>query len=215
MATTPDGSPVEVYLHLPEGGEAELVHGTIPEGADILELGCGVGRVTHELVRLGHPVVAVDESAEMLAHVRGAETVRSRIEELHLGRRFACVLMMSHLVNTEESQRAAFLSTAARHVAPDGVVLMERYDPAWQPEEGSAKRRGDVLISLEDVRIGREHFSATARYQLGDRIWRQPFTAWILDDRQLGESLAAAGLELIYPLDDSCRWVAARPILSA
>ena len=215
MGTAPDGSPVELYLQLPAGGEAELVHGAIPDGADILELGCGVGRVTHELVRLGHPVVAVDESAEMLAHVRGAETVRSRIEDLRLDRRFACVLMMSHLVNTEDSQRSAFLTTAARHVEPDGVVLIEKYDPAWQPEEGSSHRRGDVLISLEDLRIGPDHFSATARYQLGDKTWRQPFTAWILDDRQLAESLAAARLELLHPLDDSGRWVAARPILSA
>ena len=122
MGTTPDGSPVEVYLHLPAGGDAELVHGAIPDGADILELGCGVGRVTHEFVRLGHPVVAVDESTEMLAHVRGAETVRARIEDLHLDRRFACVLMMSHLVNTEDSQRSAFLTAAARHVVPDGHV---------------------------------------------------------------------------------------------
>lgn len=215
MGTTPDGSPVEVYLQLPAGGEAELVHGAIPDGADILELGCGVGRVTHELVRLGHPVVAVDESGEMLAHVRGAETVRSRIEDLHLDRRFACVLMMSHLLNTDDSQRSAFLSAAARHVAPDGVVLIEKYDPAWEPKEGPPKRHGNVLISLEDVRVGPDHFSATARYQLGDKVWLQPFTAWILDDRQLAESLAGAGLELMPLLDDSGRWVAARPILSA
>ncbi len=58
---TPDGSPVEVYLRLPPRGEAELVHAAIASGAEILELGCGVGRITHELVRLGHPVIAVDE----------------------------------------------------------------------------------------------------------------------------------------------------------
>lgn len=215
MVTTPDGSPVEMYLHLPAGREeAELVHGALPDGAEILELGCGVGRVTHELVHLGHPVVAVDESEEMLSHVRGAQTVCSRIEELDLDHRFACVLMMSHLVNTEDSQRSALLVAAARHVAADGVVLIERYDPSWQPEEGPPRRHGDVLISLEDVRTGPDHFSATARYQLGETIWLQPFTAWILDDRELGESLAAAGLEFSHRPDDSGRWVAARPILS-
>ena len=212
MGTTPDGSPVEMYPHLPAGVEqAELVHAAIPAGAEVLELGCGVGRVTHELVRLGHPVVAVDESEEMLTHVRGARTVCSRIEELDLGSRFACVLMMSHLVNTEESQRSAFLAAAARHVAPDGVVVIERYAPDWQPEEQPPKRHGDILISLEDVRVDADHFSATARYQLGDEVWLQPFTAWILDDRQLAESLGNAGLRLAHPLDDSGRWVAARP----
>ena len=43
------------------------------------------------LIALGHPVVAVDESPEMLAHVGGAETVRARIQDLALGRRFGVV----------------------------------------------------------------------------------------------------------------------------
>jgi SAM-dependent methyltransferase len=54
----------------------------VPSGASILELGSGAGRVTHPLVELGYAVTAVDESAEMLARVRGARTVRSTIERL-------------------------------------------------------------------------------------------------------------------------------------
>ena len=64
---TPDGCAVELYRLLPPMGEPEIVHAAIPAGAAILELGAGAGRVTHALVALGHPVVAVDESAEMLA----------------------------------------------------------------------------------------------------------------------------------------------------
>jgi len=63
-------------------------------------VGCGTGRITHPLVALGHPVVAVDESPEMLAHVRDAEKVCARIEHLALGRRFDVVLLASHLINT-------------------------------------------------------------------------------------------------------------------
>ena len=86
---TPDGCAVDFYARMTAMGEPEIVHDAIPAGASILELGCGAGRVTHPLVALGHPVTAVDESPEMLAHVRGAETVRARIEDLALGRRFA------------------------------------------------------------------------------------------------------------------------------
>jgi hypothetical protein len=39
----------------------------------------------------------------MLAHVRGAETVRGRIEELALGRRFDVVLLASHLINADDA----------------------------------------------------------------------------------------------------------------
>ncbi|RSM66526.1 hypothetical protein DMH03_05305 [Amycolatopsis sp. WAC 01376] len=59
--------------------------GAVPDGASILELGSGVGRVTHALLDLGYPVVAVDDSPEMLAGVR-AEKVCSKIEELRLDR---------------------------------------------------------------------------------------------------------------------------------
>jgi SAM-dependent methyltransferase len=213
VAIARDGSPVDLYLRLPPRGEAEIVHAAIPVGAEILELGCGVGRVTHELTRLGHPVVAVDESAEMLAHVHDAATVRSRIEELNLGRRFPCVLLMSNLVNTERTERLAFLAACARHVADDGIVLIERHEPEWQPQEGAGVRLGELAVSIEDVRRDPGIVSATVRYDAGDRIWRHAFTAYILDDDELKVSLASAGLELSALLDESGRWVAATPIL--
>jgi SAM-dependent methyltransferase len=213
VAIARDGSPVELYLRLPPRGEAELVHDAIPAGAEILELGCGVGRVTHELLRLGHPVVAVDESPEMLEHVRGATTVCARIEELDLGRRFPCVLLMSNLVNTEPVERAAFLAACARHVAADGVVLIERHEPDWQPADGSGGEVGRLTVSLENVHHEKGKVSATARYDAVDRTWRHSFTAFVLDDEELSASLAEAGLQLERVLDDAGRWVAAVPIL--
>jgi SAM-dependent methyltransferase len=210
VTTAPDGSPVELYLRLPAAGEAELVHSVLPAGTEILELGCGVGRVTHELVRLGHPVVAVDESREMLAHVQGATTVCSRIEELELGRPFPCVLLMSNLVNTEPSQRSAFLSACARHLAPDGILLIERHEPGWQPHEGGSRRLGDVAVSLEEVRIAPPVVSATVRYESGGATWLHPFEAHVLDDQALSASLEETGLAFDRVVDDAGRWVAAR-----
>ena len=63
----PDGSPVELFARLPAGSVPQLIHDAIPPGASILELGAGAGRITHPLIGLGHEVVAVDESPEMLA----------------------------------------------------------------------------------------------------------------------------------------------------
>lgn len=81
-----DGSPVELYARLSSFGEPELVHGAIPPGAEILELGAGAGRMTHRFVAFGHPVTAVDSSAEMLARISGATTVHADIVGLDLGR---------------------------------------------------------------------------------------------------------------------------------
>jgi SAM-dependent methyltransferase len=211
VTTAPDGSPIELYLLFPPAGEAERVHAAIPAGAAVLDLGCGVGRIAHELIRLGHHVVAVDESPEMLAHVRGADTVHGSIEELDLGRRFPCVLLASHLVNTADAtQRRAFLRACARHAAEDGVVLLERHEPDWAPEEGVRGLMGDVTIALEDVRLGPGSVAATVRYEVDGKTWRHPFDARLLDDDALDDELRAVGLRLSRLLDERGTWVEAR-----
>lgn len=130
MSVAPDGSPVDVYLRLPERGEGELVAAALSPPASLLELGCGVGRMTRQFIRLGYEVVAVDESPEMLQHVRGAETVCARIEELDLGRRFDAVLLLSNLFTTRPVQRQAFLDTCARH---SDLLVVETLPLGWEP----------------------------------------------------------------------------------
>jgi SAM-dependent methyltransferase len=209
VSVAPDGSPVELYLRLPARGEAELVHEHVELAVEVLELGCGVGRVTHELIRLGHPVVAVDESPEMLAHVRSATTVCARIEDLSLGRRFRCVLLMSNLVNSDEEQRRAFLETCARHVEMGGVVLIERHEPGWgaRGNGAAAARRSPRLAARRPRR--RSGVSATVRYGFGARAWHHPFTAWVLDDDEIAGELGRAGLQFLGTIDDAGRWVKA------
>jgi SAM-dependent methyltransferase len=213
VTTAPDGSPTDLYLRLPSFGEAGRIHELIPAGAGVLELGCGVGRVTRELVHLGHPMTAVDESEAMLAYVHGAEVVRARIEELDLGRRFACVLLMSQLVNVpDEEQRRAFLRVCAQHVAEDGVVVIERHEPDWQPAAGSRGERGGVAFTLEDVLAEGRLVAATVRYEADGKTWRHPFVARLLDDEELDRELALVGLRLSRVLGDRRTWVEARPV---
>ncbi|WP_328605353.1 hypothetical protein OG943_35855 [Amycolatopsis sp. NBC_00345] len=91
--------------------------------------------MTHPLVALSHRVVAVDDSPEMLAHVRGAETVCARIGDLRLGRRFG------------------------------GVLLVEWHPPGWFDRvvsgsggrrPGGAARDGDLLSAAVRGSVGDE-----------------------------------------------------------
>ncbi len=211
-AVAPDGSPVELYLQLPSFGEAEIVHAAIPPRASILELGCGVGRMTRELVRLGHPVTVVDESAEMLAHVRNADTIQSRIEELDLGRQFDCVLLASHFVNEADPEaRRHLLKVCARHVAPDGRVLVEAYAQDWRPQAGDAVGRDELEIRYLRADWDGPTVSAEIEYRVGDRRWTQgPFSATVLDEPGIVASLESAGLAFDGWLDERRTWFAAR-----
>jgi SAM-dependent methyltransferase len=211
---TPDGCAVDFYALLPAMGEPELVHAAIPPGASILELGAGAGRMTHPLLRLGHPVVAVDESPEMLAHVHGAETVTAQIQALDLGRRFDVVLLASFMVNTaDDALRRGLLRACRRHVRDDGQVLLERHAPAWFDEaaEGEAAKEG-ITFRLRDLeRPGPGLLSATTEYQVGDRLWTQSFTARRLDDDELAAALADVGLAVGAYLTGDGSWVRAVP----
>jgi SAM-dependent methyltransferase len=210
----PDGSPVEVYRRLPLAGEPELIHAAVGAGASILELGCAAGRVTHGLVRLGHDVTAVDESAEMLTHVRGAETVRSRVEELELGRRFDAVVLGSHFVNEPDPRRRRqLLEVCALHVAPHGCVLIESYAPTldWDTAVGRTTSLGDVSVTVTQASVEAPLVDAVVEYAVDGRTWRQPFIARMLTDAELAAALREVGLELVRWLDERMTWSDARP----
>jgi SAM-dependent methyltransferase len=215
-AVAPDGSPVLLYLVLPGDDEAALVHSAIGAGDEILELGCGPGRVTRPLVALGHRVTAVDNSPDMLAHLDGApdvETVLAELAGLDLRpRRWPCVLMASHLVNDDEGE--AFLAVAVRHVTPDGCVLVQRHQPGWVDGADVERReRAGVTMTLEDVdHVAAGRLAATMVYEVRGQRFAQPFTANEVDDDRLAEMAAAQGCAIDALLDDRATWIRLRPV---
>jgi SAM-dependent methyltransferase len=211
---TPDGCAVEFYAQLPDFGEPAIVHDAAGPGSSILELGCGTGRMTHPLVALGHPIVAVDESPDMLAHVRDAETVCARIQGLSLGRRFDAVLLASHLINVpDEPTRHALLTACRDHVADGGCVIVQHHTPGWFAAAAEAEdAREGMVFRLRDVsRPAPNLVSATVEYVVGDQRWTQTFTSLRLDDSELAAALAGAGLRLDRYLTEDRSWFRAVP----
>jgi hypothetical protein len=169
--------------------------------------------VTHPLVSLGFRVTAVDESAAMLAHVRGAATVRADVRALDLGRRFDAVLLASHFVNVpDEDERSALLGVCARHVTAEGWVLVECYPPEldWEAAVGRERRHGPVTIRVAAAERAGTSIAATVEYEVDGMQWRQPFEAEMLDEPALRDSLERAGLQFDRWLDRERGWFAAR-----
>ena len=198
---TADGCAVEVYRRLPAMGEPELVHRLAGPGARVLDLGAGTGRIADPLADLGHDVVAVDDSADMLADVRRARPHRARIEDLDLPVRFDAVLLASHLANTPDDRlRAALLRAARRHLADGGTVLLQWHEPEWfarlQPGGTAEGPLGPLTCRLEVHQVAGPLLTATVTYADGARSWSQGFRALRLDRERLAAELSAAGLRL-------------------
>lgn len=214
MTTTPDGSPLPVYLAAPPGDTARVALEAVPPPATVLELGAGAGRETRPLLGCGYEVTAVDESAEMLAHVTGARTVQADLFSLDLGERFGLVIGGSHFVDdADPERRAALYATCAQHVAADGVVLLERYDPTWVADaatyDGTA---GPVHITFEVLDRDPAGTSARLVYDLAGRTWQQEFrfvaaTTELVDGEARRHGLAVAGVR-----GEDRTWLELRPV---
>jgi SAM-dependent methyltransferase len=204
---------VELYRLLEAADEPELIDREIPEGAEILELGAGSGRITRPLIALGRRVVAVDFNPEMLALIEGAETIEARIQDLDLGRTFGGVLLMSNLINQRDrEERLALLRAIQRHLGPHAVALIERYDPeAGEDPTPTEHERYGITIRAFDIRREGKLLYQKIEYDAGARgRWMVDLEgARILSDDEILADLAAAGLRLLRWIDERHRWLAA------
>jgi len=208
---SPDGSSVELYDRLPEDHTAAaMIHQAIPLGSTVLELGAGTGRVTHPLLALGHPVLAVDVSAGMLARIHGAQTICARIEDLRLDSEFDAVLLMSYLINY--GQREEFLRTCRRHVTHTGLVILQRETPEFHDAAGPRTWSHDgVDFRMYNVsRPEPDVVTATIEYRIDDATWTHSFSSRRIADEDLPGLLGAAGLRFDRFLDEEGGWIAAR-----
>jgi len=211
---TLDGCSVEFWKLLSAGTEPSLIASVVPAGGSILELGAGVGRITHALLRLGYNVTAVDNSPEMLAEIRGATTVLSDIEDLKLDRSFDAVVLGSFLIHAPApGTRAALLAACRRHIKPSGVVLIQHYRDRWPASavSGFIGEKDAIRTYVDDVSHDGRFVRVALRYETGSGTWTQVFTAEALGASDLANALAQAQLSVEGQLGEDPSWLLARP----
>lgn len=99
------------------------------EGAPVLDVGAGTGRVALDLARHGHEVVALDRDPELLDALaeRGADlpvsTAVADARDLALGREFPLILVpMQTIQLLGPDGRARFLRRAREHLLAGGLL---------------------------------------------------------------------------------------------
>lgn len=108
---------------------------------EILELGCGTGRVTIPLLRRGYKVTAVDSSRNMIQRINQKThslPVRERLQIMHgditninLKKRYKLILMPYRVFQcflTVVEQKKALLNVR-RHLSANGLFIFDQYFP--------------------------------------------------------------------------------------
>ncbi len=145
------------------------------EGGPVLDLGAGTGRVTLDLARHGHHVVALDREPAFLAALREragdlpVETVVGDASRFDLGeRRFGLVIApMQTIQLLGRRGRAGFLKAVRRHLAPHGLAACALASDI-DPFDGLS-----VVLPLPDMDVidGTSYYSQPiALRDAGDRM---------------------------------------------
>jgi ubiquinone/menaquinone biosynthesis C-methylase UbiE len=129
---------------------------------NILDMGCGTGRLAAALAERGHCVTGADPSAGMMRVARnrpGADRVRwvdSDSASLALDDRFDLIIMTGHVfqVFLEDDEVRATLRNLRRHLAPGGRLAFETRNPlveewrTWTPSRETLQVPGVGAVEM-------------------------------------------------------------------
>jgi len=154
-------------------------------GAHILEMACGTGIWTQELVKIGGQVTALDASPEMIAVNQaklGSEQVTYRQTNLFQWqpqRQYDMVFFGFWLSHVPAERLSAFLRTVGRALKPKGRLF---FVDSRQPETARRKR----TVQIDDSRQSRA-LNDGRRFEIV-KIYYNP--------RQLTETLRRHGFDI-------------------
>jgi len=115
---------------------AQVVGSILPEGASVIDIGCGSGLLVDRLARTGYYAVGLDWSALAVEyankHYHGRYLLANVEQGVDIGMRFDCVVashILEHLENPYE-----FLQSVNGLLGPDGYLVvavpnLDWYDP--------------------------------------------------------------------------------------
>ena len=175
----------------------ELAAAAMRDGAGVLEIACGTGRIAARLAQEGVAIVGMDRSPEMLEvareKTRGLTNIRwveADMRSFELNGRFGLVIIPGHsfqYLNTPDDQ-VACLECIKRHLRPDGVLVihLDHQDVAWLG--GLRGEKGGRLEPADQFQNPK-----TGRQVRGFRAWSYEPAGQTATSRALWEELGADG----------------------
>jgi cyclopropane fatty-acyl-phospholipid synthase-like methyltransferase len=187
--------------------------------ANILELGCGTGRVLVPLSAHCRYIHGVDISPSMLQvccenmakanlSPEQARVEQGDISDLNLGLKFDLITAPFRVFQllTDDQQIDGFFETVRKHLAPGGVMILNTFCPSGPPKEFVAKNSSvdnhyDYDLPFKGGRLMRFHTFRQPAIWEGEKLVFYPnliYQYWF-DDQLVEESLMEISMRVWYP----------------
>jgi SAM-dependent methyltransferase len=166
------------YLPAARPALERLFFSSVPPGAKVLDVCCGSGHVTRELIWRGYAVTGVDASAELIAIARrDFPAVDWRVQDarhLDVGQsRYAAALStfdsLNHLANIDDL--ASVFESVRRALAPGGLFV---FDMNLEEAFLSDHRRWTAEVKPEYVSLVRGSYDDVTKIARTELIWFVP-----------------------------------------
>ncbi|MGR3320911.1 MAG: class I SAM-dependent methyltransferase [Pseudooceanicola sp.] len=143
---------------------------TMPDGARMLDLGCGPGHAAARMMRAGHSVDAVDASASMVAHARRVEGVdarQARFDEIDAQAAYDGIWASFSLLHAPKTEFPEHLFRLAKALVPGGRLFL-----GMKTGEGEARDRLGRFYAYYSVAELRGHLDAVGLRVETERLGR-------------------------------------------
>ena len=146
---------------------------------EVLELGCGTGRVALKLAEEGFSVTGLDLSDQMLDIFREkleqqpeladrVELIHGNMADFSIGRKFSLITapFRAFQAVTDQKDIEGILSCVREHLAVSGVFIVNVFKPFAEPLDESWCREETYIDEITDKSTG----ARIARYECRERI---------------------------------------------
>jgi len=219
----------ELYDHIPmynSRGDVNFYLDLCREAGEVLELGCGTGRVLVAAAQAGCAITGLDNSPRMLARCRAkvdqlpslerdrTAVVHADMTNFQLARRFKLVIVpfrpIQHLTGTRE--QLSLLQCIHQHLQPGGRLVFDVFNPNLAllaaPVNGEEIEDTPELTLPDGRRLRRSYRVLQKRYAdqctdceliyyVDNRPIMQPLTMRYFFRFELEHLLARSGFEVI------------------
>lgn len=185
----------ESTVELDMGEVLDKFIGLLPEGAEIMDLGCGSGRDSLYLIDRGFDVTAVDGSKELceLASIHiGQDVLQMQFSELDFDEVFDGIWACASLLHTAPDEFEEIFGKVIKCLKPGGVLYM-----SFKHGEFSGFRKGryfndfktkemkDIISKFSELALLEIWKSPDVRNDHGDEVWLNVLVKKIDDEEQV------------------------------
>ena len=99
----------------------------IPQGGNILDLGCGSGRDSVDFIKRGYKITAVDGSKELAnaaSKIIGQQVICSKFEDIKLTETFDGIWASASLLHVNKNDIVDVIKNVSSNLKPTGVFYM-------------------------------------------------------------------------------------------